>query len=212
VTHKEVDGPCLATTADVLGAAVAGNTAAWSEIVHRYKGTVRAAVGAYRLEPADAADAMQNTWLRLFERAATIRDPERLGGWLRTTARRECLAFVRLRRAEPLLGELDVDQPSPEPSPEASAVDAEMQRRLQSATGMLATRPRALVDALFYLDIDSYRDIADRMGIPIGSIGPTRLRALRTMRRSLCDLQPSCRDEKAGLCPPVGACGVAERA
>ena len=78
MTHKEVDGPCLATTADVLGAAVAGNTAAWSEIVHRYKGTVRAAVGAYRLEPADAADAMQNTWLRLFERAATIRDPERL--------------------------------------------------------------------------------------------------------------------------------------
>jgi Sigma-70 region 2 len=79
------------TNATVLGAACAGDASAWDELVRRYHGAVRSAVGSYRLKPADTADAIQNTWLRLFERAATIRNPDMLGGWLTTTARRECL-------------------------------------------------------------------------------------------------------------------------
>ena len=60
----------------VLRAACAGDTTAWDEIVHRYEGAVHAAVAGYRPAPADAADAIQNTWLRLFEHATAIRNPK----------------------------------------------------------------------------------------------------------------------------------------
>ena len=67
-------------TTTVLQAARAGDKTAWEELVHRYDGAVRATVASYRLAPADAADVAQNTWLRLVEHAASIRDPEKLGG------------------------------------------------------------------------------------------------------------------------------------
>ena len=93
------------TNATILGAACAGDASAWDELDRRYRGAVRAAVGSYRLKPADAADAIQNTWLRLFERAATIRSPEMLGGWLMATERRECLALIRRQRSERRVGQ-----------------------------------------------------------------------------------------------------------
>lgn len=106
----------------VLQMARAGNRAAWDEIIHRYERVVRAAVVSYRPTSADAADAIQNTWLRLFEHAATIRDPEKLGGWLTTTARREYLALIRRQRTEHPVATIDTDHPCPEPTPEAVAI------------------------------------------------------------------------------------------
>ena len=87
--QTRLDPRDAARNGTILRAACAGDKTAWDEIVRRSEGVVRAAVATYRLAPADAADAIQNTWLRLFEHAATIRDPEKLGGWLTTTARRE---------------------------------------------------------------------------------------------------------------------------
>src|SRR4051794_40219494 len=69
----------------------AGDQRAWREIMTRYGGLVRAVVGSFRLQEADAADTVQNIWMRAVERLDTVREPERLGGWLRTTARCECL-------------------------------------------------------------------------------------------------------------------------
>jgi RNA polymerase sigma factor (sigma-70 family) len=169
----------------VLRMACAGNQAAWGEIIHRYEGAVRAAVATYRPTSADAADAVQNTWLRLLEHAATIREPEKLGGWLRTTARRECLALVRRQRIERPVAMIDTNRPCSEPTPEAAAIITETRRHVRRATNALPTRPRDLIDALYYNPCGSYADIAHQMAMPIGSIGPMRRRTLHRLRRSL---------------------------
>ena len=60
-------------------------------------------ISGYRLQEADARDATQRTWLRMLENHQQIREPEALGGWLKTTARRECLRILaEQRRTEPL--------------------------------------------------------------------------------------------------------------
>ena len=169
----------------LLTAARAGDKTAWDGIIRRYDGAVRAAVASYRPTPADAADAIQNTWLRLLEHNATIRNPEKLGGWLMTTARRECLAQIRHQRTERPLATIDTDQPSPEPTPETMAIRTETRRHLRSATDALSSRPRALIDALYYRPCSNYTEVAHHTGMPIGSIGPTRLRTLRCLRRHL---------------------------
>jgi RNA polymerase sigma factor (sigma-70 family) len=187
-THS--DGHAVATTTAVLQAAQAGDSRAWEELLRRYGDLVRAAVARYRLNAGDSADAVQNTWLRLIERATTIRDPEKLGGWLATTARRECLALIRRQRIECPLATIDTGWPSPEPTPEAMAITSETRRHVRSATNTLADRPRALIDALYYRPCSDYAEVARRTGMPIGSIGPTRLRTLRGLHHVLCGFQP----------------------
>lgn len=178
------------TNATILDAACAGDASAWDELVRRYHGAVRSAVGSYRLKPADTADAIQNTWLRLFERAATIRNPEVLGSWLTTTARRECLALIRRQRAERPLDPIDSGQPAPDPTPEAAVITAEAQRHVRLATDTLSDRQRTLIDALYYHPVGSYADVRRHTGMPIGSIGPMRQRAIRCLRHRLSDLRP----------------------
>src|SRR5688500_16364378 len=73
----------------------AGDHRAWDALVTRYGGVVWAIARAHRLGDADAADASQATWLKLLEHVDDVKDPAALGGWLATTARRECLRVLR---------------------------------------------------------------------------------------------------------------------
>jgi RNA polymerase sigma factor (sigma-70 family) len=182
--QPRLDPTDAASNTAVLRAACAGDTTAWDEIVHRYEGAIHAAVASYRPAPADAADAIQNTWLRLLEHATAIREPEKLGGWLTTTARREYLALIRRKRTERLFATMDIDQPCAEPTPETMVITAETRRHVRLATNTLSGRPRALIAALYYHPCDSYAEVARHTGMPIVSIGPTRLRTLRRLRRS----------------------------
>jgi DNA-directed RNA polymerase specialized sigma24 family protein len=78
----------------------------------RYQTMVRAVAGSFRMQEADAADAVQNTWLRALERLHTVREPERLGGWAEDHGRRECLSLLSAagrERAEEEIGEALVD-------------------------------------------------------------------------------------------------------
>ena len=86
--------------ADLMACASDGEPPAWEELISRYGRLVRSTVASFRLQEADAEHAVQNTWLRLMERMDTIRDPRCLGGWLATTASRECLALIRRRHRE----------------------------------------------------------------------------------------------------------------
>ena len=186
--HTRLHDVAAADTTTVLEAARAGDTRAWHELVRRHDGVVRATAASYRLTPADAADAAQNTWLRLVEHAGSIRDPEKLGGWLTTTTRRECLATIRRQRAERPFAYPEIDVPSRELEPETAVLAAEVRRRVQLGISALPARPRALVIALYFRPHGNYAQIARDMSMPIGSIGPTRLRAIRCLRRSLEDL------------------------
>ena len=137
------------TVTELVRAAADGDGRAWGEIVVRYGDLVRATVAGFRLQQADAADAVQNTWLRALERIGTVREPERLGGWLTTTAARECLAVLRRSKRE-LPVDTFVDQVAwTGPTPETRVLHAERDRAVDAAVAQLPTRRRELVNAIF---------------------------------------------------------------
>src|SRR5918998_1214990 len=89
------------SVADLLREISNGNPAAWDEILHRYGKLVSTTVRSFRLQEADARDAIQMTWLRLAENTDRVQYSQRLGGWLTTTARRECLQILRQTKLRP---------------------------------------------------------------------------------------------------------------
>jgi RNA polymerase sigma factor (sigma-70 family) len=174
--------PDVQTTTELLHVAMGGDPAAWEKIVRRYEPAVAAMVTTYRLQEADARDATQRTWLRMFECHQQIREPEALGGWLKTTARRECLRILdEQRRHDPLpeggeFSDTAVDV-------ERVVVDDDQARHLRGLLATLPARSFALLSSLFQDDPPGYAQLSADTGIPVGSIGPTRARALRRLRR-----------------------------
>lgn len=161
---------------------------AWDEIVRRYGRLVTTTVRSFRLQEADALDAVQMTWLRLAENAHRIQFPERLGGWLATTARRECLHI--LRQGKPIPGLVDVTPDTvadPSVGPEQHVIDADTAQTLRKLVAELSPRRRTLLRMLFTDHPRSYAEVAETAGIPPGGIGPTRARALRQLRERLCE-------------------------
>lgn len=163
-----------------------GNSAAWDEILRRYGKVVYGTVRSFRLQDADALDAMQMTWVRLAENADRVQFPERLGGWLVTTARRECLHILRQARLGPNFTDT-VSETVSEPSagPEQRTIDAHATRTLRKLIDELSPRQRILIRMLFSDDRYSYAEVAHIAGIPPGGIGPTRARALQQLRDKL---------------------------
>lgn len=175
---------------DLLPAATAGDQVAWAELVVRHSGVVAAVVAGFRLQESDAADVVQNTWLRLLTYSAAIRDPRKLPGWLATTARREALALMRRSRTEIASATAGDMLPAVEPTPEDVVVTADTHAAVRAATGALSDRRRLLVDVLFFQPPQSYEEVARRTGMPLGSIGPTRRRTLQELQHLLSDQEP----------------------
>jgi RNA polymerase sigma factor (sigma-70 family) len=174
-----------AETGDLLQSAALGDDGAWTEIVNRYRGLVGAVVRSYRLQDADARDAEQRTWLRLVEHRGSVRDPERLGGWLATTASRECLRILRESRAL-ATDELDA-LADPDRSVEERVVDADTVERLWKIVAQLPPRGRTIMRELFADEPRPYAEVARATGIPIGSLGPSRARLIERVRRTFDD-------------------------
>ncbi len=163
-----------------------GDPAAWDEILRRYGKLVSATVRSFRLQDADAFDAVQMTWLRLAENAHRVQFPERLGGWLATTARRECLHILRQTKpARDLIGVVPETVADPSVGPEQRVVDADIARTLRMLVDELSPRQRIVLRALFTDNPRTYAEVARAAGIKPGSIGPTRGRALQQLRDKL---------------------------
>ena len=173
----------LGSTRALIEAVGRGDRGAWEEIVRRYGGLVTATVRAFRLQDADAADAEQRTWLRLVEHHRRLHEPEHLGGWLTTTATRECLGILRAQRT--VVDLADLDAVPADHDLEQHVVDADEAARLWNVVTLLPPRGRAVVHALFADERTPYAEIARATGIPVGSLGPTRARVLRQLRRLL---------------------------
>ncbi len=174
------------SVADLLLGIGDGDPAAWDEILRRYGKLVSTTVRSFRLQEADALDAMQMTWLRLTENAHRVQFPERLGGWLATTARRECLHILRQVKLGPNLTDVASETVAdPSAVPEQRVIDADTTRTLRMLVDELSPRRRTLIRMLFADNSRSYAEIARVAGIPPGGIGPTRARALRQLRDKL---------------------------
>jgi RNA polymerase sigma factor (sigma-70 family) len=172
--------------------AAAGQQPAWEELVDEFSPLVWSVVRSFRLGDTQAADAAQTTWLRLVEHLTDIRDPERLPGWLRTTARRVCLAVVREGGREQLtecvddLGRtVDRYRDAPDDGPEAGVLRQDQQALVRQALAGLTERQRTLLALLVASPPMSYAEIGARIDMPVGSIGPTRARILARLREEL---------------------------
>jgi RNA polymerase sigma factor (sigma-70 family) len=172
------------SVADLLLGISEGDMSAWEEIVGRYGRIVTAAIRAFRLSESDALDAVQTTWMRLAENHHRIRSPQYLGGWLATTARRECLRILRHAKRTTNISTTMIDPVEPSAGPEQQTVNALTAETLRDLVAELTPRQQTLIQALF-VDEHPYTEISRITGIPAGSIGPTRIRALSLLRRRL---------------------------
>lgn len=166
----------------LVRAAAGGDQAAWDAIVDRFQGLVWATARSHRLSPADAADVAQTTWLRLVENLGRIREPERVGAWLATTARRESLRLIRLRGRELPSDDADAFESADEEGPELALLRDERDTLLWRAFAKLSDRCQALLRLLVAPEEPSYEEIGAALDMPIGAIGPTRIRCLEKLR------------------------------
>ncbi|MEX5720840.1 RNA polymerase sigma factor [Geodermatophilus maliterrae] len=172
--------------ATLLARMADGDQSAWRRLIDEYDGLVRSVAASFRLQTADVHDVAQTTWLRLLQNVRAIRDPERLAGWLAVTARRESLAVLRRSSRVRLRSTVD-ETPDAAADPARDVVDREEARDLWAAVAQLSPRQQCLLVALFRDELDSYDDVAAKCAMPIGSIGPTRARALARLRSRLAD-------------------------
>jgi RNA polymerase sigma factor (sigma-70 family) len=163
-----------------------GDRQAWDQMVDRYVPLVWSICRRHRLEAADAQDAAQSVWLNLVDHLDSLRDPAALPGWVATTTRRECGRILRAARSPGNAAYALADQTIPDEHAGAAEQDllaAERHAALREAFGQL---PRGCQQLLALLTADppvSYAEISVRLGVPVGSIGPTRLRCLDTLHR-----------------------------
>jgi RNA polymerase sigma factor (sigma-70 family) len=185
-TRRHLAAVTGCSTATLLERAGQGDQSAWSHLVDRYDPLVRSVAWSFRLQAADVHDVAQTTWLRLVQNLQTIRDPERLAGWLAVTASRESLSVLRKASTHDLSPVME-ETPDPAMDLETRAVNRAAAQDLWAAVADLSPRQQSLLVALFREEMDSYSDVAEKCSMPIGSIGPTRARALSQLQRKLAD-------------------------
>ena len=141
----------------------------------------------FKLVESDAADVFQTTWMRLIEHINRIDHPDRVGSWLATTARNECLRCLAARKRLVVAHEdvifddlvehgADIDE---------GLLAQERAEGVRAAMEILPWRWRRLMELLMSDPPVSYAEISDELGLPIGSIGPTRARCLARLRTLL---------------------------
>lgn len=171
--------------AGLVRAAARGEPRAWDTLVQHLTPTIRWAAKTYRLEPHEVDDVVQASWLALFRNVHRIREPEAVRAWLITVARRQALG-LRLQAARELLTDEPVAAHGTEADGDATeqtVLAAERACALRAAIGRLPGRQRTLLEALIASPDRSYADVSETLGMPIGSIGPTRERGLDRLRR-----------------------------
>ena len=186
-TRNDVDQACDdPLVIHLVTRARGGDKRAWDALVERYAPLIWSICRKYRLSRDDADDAGQIVWLRLVDQLDQIRNPAALAGWLATTTRRECGRLVRAGHAPgAVVCELDAEII---PDERAKAVEqellaAERHAALREAFTCLPPKGQRLIAMLIADPPVAYAEISARLGIPIGSIGPTRSRYLARMRR-----------------------------
>ena len=143
-------------------------------------------VRAYRLPQDVAEDVIQTTWLTLVRRHESIADPVAVGGWLTTTARREAWRVGKtLARVTPTDDEEMAPRLAVQRSAEATVVESDDRLRLWAAVDTLPERCHRLLRVVAFENRPDYARLADDLGMPVGSIGPTRGRCLAKLRVAL---------------------------
>jgi RNA polymerase sigma factor (sigma-70 family) len=157
----------------------------WASLVDRFSGLVWSIARSFALGDADAADVSQTVWLRLAENLNRIEQPERVGAWLATTARRESMRVKRLAGRMVPVDDVETagsDRQGDSPAADMPALVDLRDALVWRAFASLPERGRTLLLLLLADPPLSYHEISETLGMPIGSIGPTRARTLADLR------------------------------
>lgn len=173
--------PGPSEVSQLVQASASGDQQAWNALVQRYAPLVMAVTRTYQLSTDDAQDVSQTVWLRLVEHLPELREPDALPGWLATTTRRECCRQARqtwrVQPSDPHDGEpLDCVEL------DSAILRAELRQALRDGLSELPARDQQLLRLRAGDPPASYHEISQRLGIPVGSIGPTLRRSLEKLR------------------------------
>lgn len=169
-----------------------GDATAWAVLVKRYQRLVYAVVMRAGHDEHTAADVFQTVFSRLLQHLPRLAQPERLQAWIVTTAKREALLARRIGQRTVSMTSDDDDAPGPAadladsaPLAEDALSDLQQLNRLRQSMDRMDERCRTLLTLIFADEDDKlpYEEIASQLGMPIGSIGPTRARCLQKLRR-----------------------------
>jgi RNA polymerase sigma factor (sigma-70 family) len=179
--EKNLDTPDIA---GLVRGAAAGDRCAWERLVDQFARLIWAITAEFKLSESDAADVAQTTWLRLFEHIDRIQYPDRVGSWLAATARNECLRSLAVRKRVVLAHDDEVlaDVRAAGPEVDERILADERDQVVRDAMSRLPTRWQRLLELLMADPPASYAEISDQLGVPVGSIGPTRGRCLAQLR------------------------------
>lgn len=163
-----------------------GDESAWNELVERYGRLVYSIPRRYGLAGPDADDVFQNVFSIVLRRLPTLRDRTRLSAWLITTTHRECWRLGKLASTDAELVEGLVDVSAP---PAQQLMLWERQHLVRQALSQLDARCQALLTALFLEpETPNYEEIAARLGMAVGSVGPTRARCFKKLEAILVEM------------------------
>ena len=171
---------------ELIKACQRGEQAAWNQLVDQYGRLVYSIPRRYGLSEADADDVFAGVWASVYRKLETLRDDTRLSAWLITTAHRESWRVGKKRGIYQQLDGMipDVSEPSSE-----QMETWERQHLVRQALKQLGGRCEELLTAMFLEPAEpNYQAIAQRLSMPIGSIGPTRTRCFRKMQAILASL------------------------
>jgi len=170
--------------AGLVRRAAGGDRRAWERLVDRYARLIWSIAADFKLAESDAADVAQTTWLRLLEHIDRIEYPDRVGSWLAATARNECLRSLAARKRVVLAHDDEVLTGVVASGPEVDEriLADERAQVVRDALSGLPRRWQRLLELLMADPPVSYADISSELGLPVGSIGPTRGRCLARLR------------------------------
>jgi len=175
-----------ARIAGLLGAAREGSEDALGQIVAELSPLLWQVTRATGLSSGDAEDVLQTVWLRLVAHLDDIHDSAALVGWLVTTAKREAWRVcARGRRQLPADQDLLAELPDRGPGSEEQVILNDQRRRLWAAISLLSARCQELLRIIAFAPRPDYAAVAAALGMPVGSIGPTRGRCLAKLRALL---------------------------
>jgi RNA polymerase sigma factor (sigma-70 family) len=179
--------PSLAVLAgEAFGEYRAGNEGRMADLVRAATPILWHAVRSYRLDAATAEDVLQTTWVALVRRADSIDEPRAVLQWLIVTARREAWRVSSAqRRVDPTDWAGDELVAPSDQQPETVVTRSAEDQVLWSHIHRLPARCQQLLRVIAFADRPDYAAISKALGMPIGSIGPTRGRCLAQLRSAL---------------------------
>lgn len=170
--------------AGLVRGAAAGDRRSWERLVDQFARLIWSITAEFKLSESDAGDVAQTTWLRLLEHIHRIEYPDRVGSWLAATARNECLRSLAARKRVVLAQDDEVltGAMAAEPEIDERILADERDQVVRNALSRLPRRSQRLLELLMADPPTSYAEISNEMGLPVGSIGPTRGRCLAQLR------------------------------